>query len=272
MNNQPTKAVMPYTSFLKSLVRNIYPLSLREKIIHRLLDKVNLPHNDIQLAFNHNIRMDLSVADVGHQSIMLGGFYELALTKFISKQAKSGGLLVDVGANYGYYSLLWAAQNPQNKVIAFEASPQNIPALTYNIEKNNLSPAITIMPKAVCDYSGSIHFACMNEEGQTGWGGISAQKNGTDIVVPCVTLDEYCHQNNITQIDFLKIDVEGADTMVLRGAKKLLHQKRIKVIAFEVNKQRMAALGIAENEALDLLHHANYQTKSLNQSEYIAWS
>jgi FkbM family methyltransferase len=260
-----------YPKILHNIMHNIYPLSLRERLAFRIHNKFVLPHKNIELLFNTALKMDLSADDVGHQCIILSGFYELGLSRLILQQAKKGGILMDVGANYGYYSLLWAGQNPQNQVIAFEASPKNIKPLTHNINKNRLPQSIRIEPIAVSDYTGSISFSMMDEEGQTGWGGISAKPKEQDIVVPCITLDDYCKTNTITQIDFLKIDVEGADTMVLRGAKNLLKNHQIKMIAFEENIERMALLKIKKNEALDLLQQYGYTLKSMGIGEYLAF-
>jgi FkbM family methyltransferase len=143
--------------------------------------------------------------------------------------------------------------------------------LTRNIQQNNLSNAITLEPIAASDYTGTISFSTMDEGGQTGWGGISNTYKPQDITVPCVTLDDYCAKNKITTIDFLKIDVEGADTMVLRGAKNLLHNKQIKMIAFEENLERMKMLNIPQNEAIELLKNNGYTIESLGTGEYMAY-
>src|SRR5213592_1215939 len=106
------------------LTRIIYPFSLREKISWRVQKLFpNVHGKNISLQFNKKLKLDLSKNDVGHQSIIFNGYYELELTKSIVKLGTNGGLLIDVGANYGYFSCLWASQNSKNKVIAFEASP-----------------------------------------------------------------------------------------------------------------------------------------------------
>src|SRR5687768_3620794 len=109
------------------LTKMIYPLSLRQKIswrIQKLFPDVS--GNNIPLEFGKNIKLDLSKNDVGHKSIIFNGFYELELSRTMVELARKGGLLVDVGANYGYFSCLWVSQRPDNKAIAFEASPENI--------------------------------------------------------------------------------------------------------------------------------------------------
>lgn len=71
---------------------------------------------------------DLIVGDVISGQIALTGFYEYELSKKIvnlGKTSDRGGLLVDVGANLGYFSLLWLGADERNEAIAIEASPRN---------------------------------------------------------------------------------------------------------------------------------------------------
>ncbi len=240
--------------------RLIYPLAIREKISHRvgkLLKTVG--DKNVPLSMIKNIRLDLNYHDVAHRSIIFNGFYELGFSKTIIKMAKKGGLLIDVGANYGYFTCLWASVNPKNKVVAFEASPLNIEPLKINISKNNLHKQVIIEPKAVGKEEGTLMFSLCNTEGQTGWGGLSLEQQIDDVAVEAITLDTYATINEINEIDVLKIDTEGADTWVLYGAKNLLLQKRIKHIHFEKNPFRMTGLKINYNDPEQFLNQCGYK-------------
>ena len=208
------------------LTKLIYPLRLRERISWRLRT-LNLPikDQDVPLHFNKKLKLDLAKTDSGHQSIIYNGFYELNLSKTIVKLAAVGGLMIDVGANYGYFCCLWAAQNRKNKVVAFEASPENVGPLKKNVCKNGLNELITVMPIALGKEKGFLKFDLANESQQTGWGGLSIRNSPDSIDVQVDTLDSYTNKNNIDHIKFLKIDTEGADTWVLYGSEKLLREK-----------------------------------------------
>ena len=211
---------------------------------------------DAELAFAPGVRMKLLPTDEGHGCIATAGFYELPLTRTIARLGKQGGLMVDVGANYGYFSLLWAAQKPGNRVIAFEASPRNQQALRQNVEKNALAEVVTLRSEAAGKEKGKLSFHLGPEE-QTGWGGlVQGDAEGAEVVVPVVTLDE--ELKGIPFVDVLKIDTEGADTWVLEGAHKLLKQQKIGHIYFEENRSRMAKLGIAAGAAKQLLESCGY--------------
>jgi len=225
---------------------------------------------DAELAFAPGVRMRLVPTDEGHGCIATAGFYELPLTRTIARLGRKGGVLVDVGANYGYFSLLWAAQKADNRVIAFEASPRNQQALRLNVERNGFADVIALRNEAAGKEVGELKFHLGPEE-QTGWGGlVQGDANGDEATVRVVTLDEELKE--IPCIDVLKIDTEGADTWVLEGATELLKQKKIKNIFFEANKSRMAQLGISAGRARQVLESHGYSLTTLNDqaTEYSA--
>ena len=103
---------------IQMVLRKIYPLWLREKLYYRFLSQkaYEYPHlfDSASLEFAQKGKLKLEPRDVGHKVIAFCGFYELELTRKIVELAKQGGLFVDVGANYGYFSCLWAASNSES--------------------------------------------------------------------------------------------------------------------------------------------------------------
>jgi FkbM family methyltransferase len=250
----------------------IYPLWLRERLSSRFEKVFNIKksHNRVPLEFASGCIMSLNPDDTGHKHLIRNGFYELALSKKINKLSKRGGLCFDVGANYGYFSIIWANGNSNNKVIAFEASPNNIDRLKHNIKLNNFDDQINIEHFALGAEKGIMHFYLGDESGETGWGGLVLSENDNSFEVLVNTIDNYCHSNNIEKIDVLKIDVEGADTLVLYGARKMLSNKKINHIYFEQNLVRMEKLKIQPDEPLNFLKELGYTVKKIALNEYYA--
>jgi FkbM family methyltransferase len=118
-----------------------------------------------------------------------------------------------------------------------------------NVEQNHLEDRIMIVSKAASDRAGRTAFD-LGPADQTGWGGFSTN-SATATVVPTVRLDEELPD---AKIDVLKIDTEGADTLVLLGCERLLRNRRIQIIYFEQNEPRMKALGVTANTAQSFLH------------------
>lgn len=94
--------------------------------------------------------------DIISDSIALTGFYELELSRGIAKAAAQGGRLVDVGANLGYFSLVWLAARSDNTCISIEASPCNLPLLKQNIEFNGFQDRCRIEGLAAGKERGSL--------------------------------------------------------------------------------------------------------------------
>jgi len=212
--------------------------------------------------------VDLVPGDVISGCIAFIGFYERELSERIVELARDGGTLVDVGANMGYFSLLWCASHPSARAVAFEASPRNVALLRRNVERNGFGDRIAIVPKAASDRVGTVAFSLGPPE-QTGWGGIAARGDGHTISVPAVRID---HELAGSAIDVLKVDVEGADTLVLYGCESLLRSSRIRTIFFEQNADRMASLGIARGSAQAFLESYRYSCAPFNKnaSEWVA--
>jgi FkbM family methyltransferase len=196
-----------------------------------------------------------------HAEIAFTGEYERTLSRLVVELGAAGGTLVDVGANIGYFSLLWAASHRDNTAHAFEASPRNLPLLKENVRASNFSDRVTVHGYALGRDTGSAAFD-LGPEGISGWGGLSVHASAPNIVqVPVKRLDDILGN---ADVDFLKIDVEGADAWVLMGAEELLHAKRIKLVWFEQNKVRMRKLGIHEDAARSFLSSVGYSAHPMS--------
>ncbi len=197
--------------------------------------------------------------DVISGNIAFNGFYELGLSRRIASHARKGGLFVDVGANMGYFTLLWAGLGPGN-VVAIEPAPRNVELLANNVARNGLSERVYVLARAAADRNGEVHFREGPHE-QTGWGGITNERRASDFTVPSTTLD---HEFDGREIRVLKIDVEGADTVVLRGCEALLRRQCIGQIYFEQNIARMLELGLSAAEAPQLLRDCGYEVTPID--------
>lgn len=255
-------------------VRNIRPLWIREKIYFHFLTNTTLSDRkeilETSLEFFPNIRLEGRRSDIIYHQIFITGIYELKLSKIILKLAKNGGLLLDAGANIGYYSLLWTGARKDNQSIAFEPVPQNIALLRRNIARNRLQNQIQTVEKALSTFRGKTYFTFGSWE-QTGWGGIVLDKKNSDLEVPVISMDEFAYENNIRKINVLKIDTEGADTLVLRGASNLLKSHQIAHIFYEKNLARMEKLNLDQGEAEKLLYSFGYHIRPLGKMNFYAF-
>ncbi|HRJ09068.1 MAG TPA: FkbM family methyltransferase [Prosthecobacter sp.] len=205
--------------------------------------------------------MRLSPSDSFHGEIAFCGIYEADESRAIHMLAKEqGGLLVDVGANYGYYTLLWCAARPDNRAVAIEASPRNAQALRENVARNNLTSRVRVVECAVTRETGRISFDLGSAE-ETGWGGIASGLEGGTISVPAERLDRLVSE----PVRVLKVDCEGADAWVVEGATALLDSGNISHVFFEENVWRQERLGIAAGSAQDRLRRAGFEIQGIGK-------
>ncbi|MEM8872770.1 MAG: FkbM family methyltransferase [Planctomycetota bacterium] len=240
---------------------SLIPPKLRASAFYRMYNPVPPTYAGLfdgaPLHFAPDVRMKLVPTDVLHGCIAMTGYYEWPLSQRVAEGGSGGGLLVDVGANVGYFTLLWAARG--GRVIAFEASPRNLPLLRENVERNGLGDRVDVRGLAAGREDGFLEFDLGPDE-QTGWGGFAAEKSEQTVRVDVVPLDTAVGGEQ--HIDLLKIDTEGADAWVLEGAQTLLREKRIGEIRFEEHKPRAAALGIKTGEVQQMLRDHGYEVRA----------
>jgi FkbM family methyltransferase len=204
--------------------------------------------------------VDLVFEDHISGSIAMTGFYELGLTRYIRTAALNGGLLVDVGANLGYFCLVWLSARSDNTGVAVEASPSNLPRLRKNLAANGVADRCEVYDVAASREDGVVEFDPGPAE-QTGWGGLSTQSSCETIQVQALRLDKLLRDDR--PISVLKIDVEGADTWVLLGADRLFRKGQVRTIYFEQNAERMQRLGVAAGEAQQYLTSFGYNVRRI---------
>jgi FkbM family methyltransferase len=139
------------------------------------------------------------------------GFYEREKQKFIARTVRPNSVFYDVGANVGIYSLLASMLVGTGKVFAFEPVPRNIKFLSEHLRLNRVTN-VEVVPVAISDTVGVAHF----DVEETGYMGHLAKHGG--VSVQTETLDSLALTGKISPPDYVKMDVEGAELLALRGA------------------------------------------------------
>jgi FkbM family methyltransferase len=217
------------------------------------------------------VTMELVPGDAISDSIAFTGIYELALSRHVLECGRSGGTMIDVGANLGYFALLWAASNPRNRCVAFEASPRNRDRLIRNIARNRFDTRIEVVFQAAGAAPGRQRFD-VGPEDQTGWGGFVPASIEPALEVDVVRIDDVIGSND--PIALLKVDIEGADAWALMGCKRLLTHRLVREIWYEQNKPRARALGIPLEAAQEFLTSVGYEStpRGSTSAEIVEWT
>jgi FkbM family methyltransferase len=208
------------------------PSPFRDSLFYRFLPKFTIPkgsEKNISFKASRSLSLTGINTDIISKSIYFRGYYEKKLTKLVADIGRNGGVMVDVGANIGYFGISFASYNAGNKVYAFEPSERNFQLLSDNIKANNLLNQVMPFKLALSNSSGELFFD-PGPEHQTGWGHLSDTPTLQKVQV--TTLNEF-FKDKTDHIDLLKIDVEGADLKVILGASDLFRQRRISKVVFE---------------------------------------
>ena len=179
---------------------------------------------------------------------------------FLRSYLRPGHVVLDVGANVGDVAAVIAdCVTGSGRVIAFEASPDNAGRLR---ERFRDTAHVEIRHAAVTDRSGSLalHLDARSSKRHSLFAE-AVSVPGSSIVVPAVTLDDLCAE--LTHVDFIKIDAQGAEGRILAGARRLLTRDR-PVVLFELWPKGIAAAGGSPAELLALLDALGYRSVRLS--------
>ncbi len=160
-------------------------------------------------------------------------------------ESKNDFIFWDIGANIGIYSLYSAAKYNNIKVIAFEPSTSNLRVLSRNISINNFSNKIIINQTPLFDKD--FGYQKLNEEGFSEGGALNAfsvdygydgkKFNPKNMYTIYGTSINFLLNNSILEIpNYIKIDVDGIEDLILKGGEKFLKNEKIKSILIELNE------------------------------------
>jgi FkbM family methyltransferase len=201
----------------------------------------------------------LANEDVGRQ-IHYVGSYESAETDFLRKEIFTDSICVDVGANVGYFAMLMAQSAHKGSVHAFEPIALNAALLIASAELNGFTN-ISINQCAVGDINGDVSFSQSSDSAFSSMLDTDRKPLDRTISVPCVTLDKYLDDARVRRVDVLKADVEGAEEMVITGAKNLLSDEKRKprVILMELFETNLQTFGSTVWAVVEKMHNFGYR-------------
>ena len=208
-------------------------------------------------------------------SVHFFGAYEPEVRTEIRRHLKPGAIAIDVGANVGWHTLLMAARTGSSgRVYAFEPNDSTRRRLVSAVEANNFMQ-VTVDGRAVADRSGVSGFqAPLAGHVWDGTGRLTAgpgqdglegqeRREGQTTTTECTTLDAFVAERHIDRLAFLKIDVEGWELSVLRGARHVLTALR-PVVVFEYDAAYVSRSGGSAEDVTRCWSDADYELFALD--------
>jgi FkbM family methyltransferase len=188
---------------------------------------------------NRGARMHL---DLSTEKFYWLGTHEEAVQTKLQSTLGPTDVLYDVGAHIGFFTLL--GSRLARHVVALEPLPENVERLRHNLDANAASN-VTVVAAAVADTVGSAFL----REGQTSLEGrLSDGQTGDVVAIPCTTIDKAV-RGGLTPATVIKIDVEGAEAAVIRGAAETIATYRPQILleihTSEAGHDVLAAMPVA---------------------------
>ncbi|HOZ36487.1 MAG TPA: FkbM family methyltransferase [bacterium] len=181
----------------------------------------------------------------------------------LGKLIKKDDVVFDVGANAGVLSVYMSRLIGENgRLYAFEPIRETYYLLKENLALNRCEN--TRAENVALDSENGTKIMHCFEKNNSEWNSFGAPNfdgvtPNKKVEIRAETIDNYARQNKVEWIDFLKIDVEGFEREVLKGARRMLSEERIKYLSFEISQIPITAAGIKPKEVFDLLAQYGYQ-------------
>jgi FkbM family methyltransferase len=197
--------------------------------------------------------------------------FERAERVFVERFLKPGMNVIDIGAHHGFYTLLMSKRvRGSGRVLAFEPSPRERKALLFHTRLNRCKN-VEVHKWAL----GSLETnACLHvvQGFQTGFNSLRPPAVSCEtrpVSVHVVRLDDWLAKHKIGHVDFMKIDVEGGELEMLKGAQLLLERQPRPLILVEVQDARTLPWGYRAKDIIEYLEKKGYRWFNLSADGFV---
>ena len=247
--NRPSVAVRTAISIFRKIPR-IRGRGRLEAILHRTLEDRHL--REVMHVNGYDI--EVSLDDLIGRSIYLNGVWERENSEVVRRLLGNGAVAFDVGANTGYFTLLFATLTGRDgKVYAFEPVPSTAAALKQNLSRNKaVTEPVEVIEVALSNAEGVVQ---INVSGERNLGASHVVAPAVDdagriragvvdtIAIRCATGDSIWRERGCPAVDLVKIDIEGHEWHALSGMHDLIAASPRISILVEVRESFLAAAG-----------------------------
>ncbi len=204
---------------------------------------------------------------------IVSGQYETPLTNWLVPKLRQDSVCIDVGANFGYFTCVFSRFAHQGKVIGVEPDPTVFAVLRDNVQINGFSAQASVINAAASDSIGELTlYRRSTRSGNTSIINVSdeftssmGERSAEPIVARALTVDQICLDLG-GRLDFLKIDVEGAEPLVFRGARDAIRNNKQLNVVFEWSPGQIQGAGFDLREFLSNLSELGLSAFSIEES------
>lgn len=197
--------------------------------------------------------------------LSIRGVYEPFETELIKRQIKEGDVVLDLGANIGYYTLIFAKRTgPKGKVFAFEPDPDNFALLGKNIQANGYCNVVAAL-QAVSNKTEKIKLY-LSKDNKGDHRIYDSQDGRPCIDIEAVRLDDYFKNSN-QRINFIKMDIQGAEAAAIQGMERLLKKNGNLTVVTEFWPLGIKKSGAEPEEYLQFFQKRGFKLYHINERQ-----
>lgn len=226
------------------------------------------PPDSIRTEVKDGRRFWVNLTTGMQETVFFLGEFEKEITKIAASLIRKGDVCIDVGANFGWYTTLFYTHAGEEGVVhSFEPVPATFRELKRNYELLSSPENVIINNLAVGDREGTVSINVF-EDLPTGHASLSSQGRSDTAVFECrmVTLDSYLEEKGAGPVNFVKVDIEGAELMFLNGAKTLFLQDVPPIILMEMALQTTRNFDYVPSNLIEFIgSHASYDFYAVNE-------
>ena len=209
--------------------------------------------------------MYLNTLDFTMYEPLITNTFESYETEIVLGMIKKDDVVMDLGANIGYYTLLIAQKiGPQGQIWAFEQEPRNFKLLKKNIAVNGYTNT-TLSSYALSDHKGeSTLYSNTYNKGDNR---IFPSRGFETMPIKLETLDSVLPTSMHGKVNFIKMDIQGAECLALRGMTSILDKSKNLKMAMEFWPQKLLRAGTSAGEVIDILERNKFTYSIIDESQ-----
>ena len=240
-------------SSIKNILRSILPLPIKRALGKTVMKEAVIIGSTVTVFDGRKFK---AIEDRLFLRVFYDKNYEPLLTAVAKNLIYPDDIVIDIGANFGWYTTLFCQLSIPGKVICYEPAPHSYKILEENIRLNNMADNISVRKTGVGENIGTFLMQ-PGSSSESGLAHIVTEKDNNTIEIPIVTLDEDL-ADLAGKISYIKIDIEGFEYSALKGGKTFLDVEDQPIIQIELNDEALVRAGSSREETVSFLKNIGY--------------
>ena len=249
--------IINWLQILLSDPRRIFEF-FKNKILWKIVTYFSMKYK-LSIVYRHILWFEIFLSgknNIVEQEVVLKWWFEDYLVNFYARNLQNDSIFFDIGCNFGLFSLIGWFKIKDWIIYSFDADINMINLIDKSVTLNKYKN-ISIINTAVSSEDGFIDFNIVDDPAFNSIGKVEGYKLLKKIHIPSIKLDSFIQDKNLSKIDFIKIDIEGAELSALKWWESLL--KKFKpILSIEVSEKTFSVFGYSSKDLINYMQSLDY--------------